>query len=313
MKQLTQKMISWFDSHALEVDEGIEEKVDWFRALPFVVMHLSPLLIYFCGFSWTALIVCLLSYLVRMFAITGFYHRYFSHKTFKTSRFVHTLFAFLGSSSTQRGPLWWASHHRRHHSSSDTERDVHSPVMKSFLFSHMGWFLTKKHFPTEEKHVRDWMKYPELVFINRFDLLSPFLFVLFLYGLGEMFQFLFPQLMTSGGQFVVWGFFVSTVILYHATFTINSLAHRWGTRTFETKDDSRNNRFLAILTLGEGWHNNHHHYPNSVRQGFYKGEWDPTYWILRLMKAFGLVSDMKERVPEKPVPAGNTNADVADA
>ncbi|MCM8533622.1 MAG: acyl-CoA desaturase [Lentisphaeraceae bacterium] len=293
-------VVSWFDSHALEVKEDIEEKVDWFRALPFILMHLTPLLIFLCGFSWAAIAVCFVSYFIRMFAITAFYHRYFSHKTFKTGRVVHTIFAFLGSSTTQRGPLWWASHHRKHHSRSDTEQDVHSPVTKSFLFSHMGWFLTRKHFPTDTRHVKDWMKFPELVFINRFDIFSPALYILGLYGIGEALALYTPGLGTNGFQLVIWGFFVSTVILYHATFTINSLAHRWGSRTFETSDDSRNNRFLAVLTLGEGWHNNHHHFPSSVKQGFYRGEWDISYNILKTMRFFGLVSDMKERVPEKP-------------
>ena len=300
MSKAARVVISWFDSHALKNEECLEERVDWFRALPFILMHLTPLLIFYCGFSWTAVLVCALSYLVRMFAITGFYHRYFSHKTFKTNRVVHTIFAFLGSTTTQRGPLWWASHHRRHHSRSDEENDAHSPVSKSFLFSHMGWFLTKKHFPTEQKYVKDWMKYPELVFINRFDIFSPLLYAGLLFAAGSLIAFLFPGLETSGFQFVVWGFFVSTILLYHATFTINSLAHTWGSRTFDTADDSRNNRFLAILTLGEGWHNNHHHFPSTVKQGFYKGEWDPTYRCLKLMQNLGLVTKMKEAVPPKP-------------
>ena len=300
MTKAARIVISWFDSHALKTEECMDEKVDWFRALPFILMHLSPLLIFYCGFSWTALAVCFFSYFIRMFAITAFYHRYFSHKTFTANRLVHTFFAFLGSATTQRGPLWWASHHRRHHSRSDEEDDAHSPVTKSFLFSHMGWFLTKKHFPTEEKYVRDWMKYPELVFINRFDIFAPLLYALILFACGSLSSFIFPGLETSGFQFLVWGFFVSTVLLYHATFTINSLAHTWGTRTFETKDDSRNNRFLAILTLGEGWHNNHHHYPSTVKQGFYKGEWDPTYRCLKLMQKTGLVGKMKESVPPRP-------------
>ncbi|MCM8527134.1 MAG: acyl-CoA desaturase [Lentisphaeraceae bacterium] len=300
MSRAARIFISWFDSHVFKESDTLEEKVDWFRALPFFLMHLTPLLIYFCGFSWTALTVCLLSYLIRMFAITAFYHRYFSHKTFKTSRVVHAIFAFLGSSTTQRGPLWWASHHRRHHSRSDEEDDVHSPVTKSFWFSHMGWFLTKKHFPTEKKHVQDWLKYPELVFINRFDFFAPLVYSLLLYGLGVLTNFLFPQLGTSGLQFLVWGFFVSTILLYHATFTINSLAHRWGSKRFDTKDDSRNNRFLAVLTLGEGWHNNHHYFPTTAKQGFYKGEWDPTFRIIKLMEKIGLVHSIKEKIPVKP-------------
>ena len=138
MSDLARTVVSWFDSHALQVDDCLDEKVDWFRALPFIFMHLTPLLIFLCGFSLAALAVCFLSYFIRMFSITAFYHRYFSHKTFKTNRFIHTVFAFLGSSTTQRGPLWWASHHRRHHSRSDTVNDVHSPVTRSLIFSHMG-------------------------------------------------------------------------------------------------------------------------------------------------------------------------------
>ncbi len=300
MQKISRIVISWFDSHALKHDDCVEEKVDWLRALPFVLIHLTPLLAIYCGFSWTAVLVCFLSYFIRMFAITGFYHRYFSHKTFKTNRIVHTIFAFLGSSTTQRGPLWWASHHRRHHSCSDTEEDAHSPVTKSFIFSHMGWFLTKKHFPTKERHIMDWLKYPELVFINRFDIFSPLLYSLILYFGGELTNYLFPSLLTNGFQFFVWGFCISTILLYHATFTINSLAHTWGTKTFPTTDESRNNRFLAVLTLGEGWHNNHHHFPSSVRQGFYKGEWDITYQILKIMSKLGWVSEMKDVIPEKP-------------
>lgn len=301
MQKVSRIVISWFDSHALKQDDCLEEKVDWFRAMPFILIHLTPIMAFFCGISWTALTVCFLSYFLRMFAITGFYHRYFSHKTFKANRIIHTIFAFLGSSTTQRGPLWWASHHRRHHSCSDTEEDAHSPVTKSFIFSHMGWFLTKKHFPTKERHIMDWLKYPELVFINRFDIFSPLLYAILLYFMGELTNYFFPSLLTNGFQFFVWGFCISTILLYHATFTINSLAHTWGTKTFPTPDESRNNRFLAVLTLGEGWHNNHHHFPSSVRQGFYKGEWDVTYQILKFMAKLGWVYDLKDVIPEKPI------------
>ena len=245
------------------------------------------------GFSWVALAVCLLFYLIRMFSITAFYHRYFSHKSFSTSRPVQFLFALLGNCAVQRGPLWWASHHRHHHRHSDEEEDAHSPGWYGFIWSHLLWFLSNKNFKTKKEYVRDWQKYPELVFLDRFDLLMPVLSGVFMFAFGWLLGTFFPATGTSGMQMLVWGFFISTVLLFHATFTVNSLGHIWGRKRYETGDESRNNWFIAIITLGEGWHNNHHYYPISVRQGFYWWEIDISWYMLLLMKKLGLVWDFK--------------------
>ena len=290
---LKQSLSSWFNTDSLTVAEQAgAERVDWLRILPFIGLHLACLAVIWVGFSWVALAVCVASYLLRMFAITAFYHRYFSHRTFKTSRVMQFVFALIGASATQRGPLWWAAHHRHHHKAADTEHDPHAPL-HGFLWSHMGWFLSRKHFGTDLKQIPDLARYPELRWLDRYDLAIPVLYAAALFGLGVLLERFAPGLGTNGGQMLVWGYFISTVVLIHATLTINSLAHIWGKRRYNTRDDSRNNWFLALITLGEGWHNNHHHYPGSARQGFYWWEIDISYYVLRLMSWFGLVSDLK--------------------
>jgi stearoyl-CoA desaturase (delta-9 desaturase) len=288
----------WFDTSAtVEVDETREDKVDWLRAAPFVALHLACLGVIWVGVSPIALIVAAALYAVRMFALTGFYHRYFAHRTFQAPRAVQFVFAAIGASCVQRGPLWWAAHHRHHHRHADTAQDPHSPGIYGFLWSHTGWFLTPRNFRTDLSRVPDLARYPELRWLDRFDVAIPVLLALAMYGLGVLLQHVAPQLGTSGGQMLVWGFFISTIVLFHATVTINSLAHRYGKRRYETKDDSRNNVWLALLTFGEGWHNNHHFFPGSSRQGFRWWEVDVTWYGLKLMAMLGLVHGLK------PIPA----------
>jgi stearoyl-CoA desaturase (delta-9 desaturase) len=289
----------WFDTaEAPELlDDPSADRIDWLRAAPFVAMHLACLGVIWVGVSATALTVAAALYALRMFALTGFYHRYFSHKTFRTSRPVQFVFALIGAACVQRGPLWWAAHHRNHHRNADTALDPHSPGVHGFLWSHMGWFLTPRAFRTELERVPDLAAYPELRWLDRYDIAVPVLLAVALYALGVLLQHVAPELHTSGGQLLVWGFFVSTVLLFHATVTINSLAHRFGSRRFTTRDDSRNNPWLALLTFGEGWHNNHHYFPGSARQGFRWWEIDLTWYGLKLMALLGLVHDLK------PVPA----------
>ncbi len=288
----------WFDTSAMvERDEAQQDRIDWLRAAPFVAMHLACLGVLWVGVSPIALLVAAALYAVRMFALTGFYHRYFSHKTFRTSRVVQFAFAVIGAACVQRGPLWWAAHHRHHHRHADTALDPHSPGVHGFAWSHVGWFLTPRHFRTDLARVPDLAKYPELRWLDRYDIAVPVVLAAATYALGALLQQVAPQLHTSGGQLLVWGFFVSTVVLFHATVTINSLAHRYGRRRFATKDDSRNNLWLALLTFGEGWHNNHHYFPGSARQGFRWWEIDLTWYGLKLMAWLGLVHDLK------PVPA----------
>lgn len=285
-------MRRWIDAGGYDTDPAGRDEIDWLRALPFIAMHVACLAVFWVGVSPFAVCVAVLLYAIRMFAITAFYHRYFSHKAFKTSRAVQFVFAVLAASSVQRGPLWWTAHHRHHHAHADTARDLHSP-RKGFWRSHVSWFLTQGAFATDPARIGDWLKYPELRWLDRFDTAVPVALAIALYAIGAMLETHAPALHTSGAQLLVWGFFISTVVLFHATVTINSLAHRFGSRRYATKDDSRNNAWLALLTLGEGWHNNHHFYPGSARQGFRWWEIDFTWYGLRLMQGLGLVHSLK--------------------
>lgn len=289
-------LVRWFDSgrgYVATAPDNPPDRIDWTRILPFVLMHLACLAVFWVGASPIALLVASIAYLVRMFAITGFYHRYFSHRSFKTSRASQFIFGLLGASAVQRGPVWWAAHHRHHHANSDSHSDLHSPSRHGFLRAHMGWFLTIRGFAPDLRLARDWMRFPELRWLDRFDILVPVIFAYGMFALGSGLARAAPALHTSAAQMLVWGFFVSTVVCWHATYTINSLSHLFGRQRYRTGDDSRNNWLLAILTLGEGWHNNHHYYPSAARQGFYWWEYDLTYYLLRLMSYLGLIWDLK--------------------
>lgn len=287
-------LVSWFDNHAVETSDANPEKIECLRVLPFIVLHLACFAVFWVEFSAVAVSVAVLLYLLRMFAITGFYHRYFSHKAFKTSRPVQFIFAFLAASAAQRGPLWWASHHRHHHAHSDHPEDPHSPKQHGFFWSHLSWFLANKNFSLKKERIKDWLQYPELKLLDRFDVVAPLALALGLFGLGAWLENAAPHLQTNGLQLFIWGFVISTVLLYHMTFTVNSLAHVWGKRRFLTNDDSRNNPVIALFTLGEGWHNNHHHFPSSARQGFYWWEIDLTYYGLKILSALGLIWDLRK-------------------
>lgn len=288
------KAITYLDSWKYGENVNPQDRrIDWTGALPFISLHLLCFAVIWVGWSWTAVGVAAALYFIRMFAITGFYHRYFSHRSFKTFRWCQFCFAVLGNSAVQKGPLWWAAHHRAHHIHSDESQDVHSPKQHGFWWSHMGWFLSMQNIRTNLKAVRDLARYPELCFLDRFNFLVPIALALSLYLVGVSLYYFCPFLGTNGTQLLVWGFVVSTVVLYHGTYTINSLSHQFGKRRFATTDTSRNNFWLALLTLGEGWHNNHHHYPNSVRQGFYWWEIDVTYYMLVVLSWTGLIWDLK--------------------
>jgi stearoyl-CoA desaturase (delta-9 desaturase) len=275
--------------------EEFNERVDWVRAIPFFGMHLGVLLVLFCnpGWSWIAIGVAVFLYALRVFTLTGWYHRYFSHRSFKTFRVVQFIFAVIGCSAVQRGPLWWAAHHRYHHQHSDDPNDLHSPRQKGIFYSHMLWFLTPRALRTNYRLIPDFAKYPELRMLDRWDLLAPVGLAALLYGFGALLEWGAPEWGCNGFQLLVWGFFISTIACYHVTYLVNSATHLIGTRRYETKDDSKNSLIVALLTFGEGWHNNHHHYPNSTRQGFYWWEIDITYYVLQSMNTLGLVWDLK--------------------
>ena len=298
-----------FDAEARSEDiaENAELRTDWLRITPYIGIHLMCFGVIWVGWSSVAVGIAGFLYLLRIFAITGFYHRYFSHRTFKTSRWFQFLFGLIGTASIQRGPLWWAAHHRHHHAHSDDPEDVHSPVQHGFLWSHMGWFTAPVNFPTKIELIQDFAKFPELRFLDRFDLVIAVLIGTGMFILGASLP---AELGTSGMQMLVW-FFISTVILYHVTYMINSLAHVYGSRRYETADTSRNNPFLAILAFGEGWHNNHHHYPNTARQGFYWWEIDMSYYIIVALSWLGLVWDVKPLPAEIREPKEEKVADIA--
>lgn len=271
-----------------------DENINLFDSTPLLFVHIAALIgVVLTGFSWIALTVCVATYLIRVFALTGGYHRYFSHNSYKTSRVFQFILAFTGASSAQLGPLWWASHHRHHHQHADTEEDIHSPRQGGVWWSHIGWLLCRKYAKAELDRVRDFARYPEIRFIDRYHAIAPVLLGVALYGLGFWLERAAPGWGTSGWQLVAWGFFLSTVFVYHATFCINSLSHVFGRQRYATPDDSRNNLWLALITMGEGWHNNHHRYPVSTRQGFYWWEIDLTYYILKALSWVGLVWDLR--------------------
>jgi stearoyl-CoA desaturase (delta-9 desaturase) len=288
----SQQLVAWFDNTA-GVANDEPERIDWLRVVPFIGMHVACFAVLLVGASPMAVAVAIGLYALRMFAITAFYHRYFSHRAFKTSRVVQFIFAVLGAAAVQRGPLWWAAHHRHHHAHADRPGDAHSPRQHGFLWSHMGWFLARANFPTKLHLVPDLARCRELAWLDRFDAAVPAGLAVLLFATGTVLERVAPGLGTSGWQLLVWGFVVSTVAVWHATFSINSLAHTLGWRRFETRDDSRNNLGLALLTFGEGWHNNHHRYPSAARQGLFWWEIDLTYYALRVLAALGVVWDLR--------------------
>ena len=246
-------------------------------------MHLAALAIFFVPFHWYYVLACFALYEVRMFFVTAGYHRYFSHRSFKTSRWFQFLLAFMAMSSSQKGILWWAAHHRHHHRYSDQELDLHSPTLFGFWWAHVGWILSRAQRHALRLH-RRLPKFPELRWLNKYYLVPPIL-------LGAAIW------LTGGFGLFAWGFCLSTMFLWHGTFTINSLSHLLGRRRFPTTDTSKNNWVLALVTLGEGWHNNHHYYMASARQVFYWWEVDITFYTLKVLSWFRIVRELR-KVPE---------------
>ena len=256
-----------------------DERINRTSSIPFLALHLVPLLAIFTGVTRTDLIVCAALYLGRMFFITAGYHRYFAHRSYKMARVPQFLMAFGGTTAAQKGPLWWAAHHRDHHRYADTDRDIHSPS-KGFWWSHVGWFLSNRFKATNVDGIRDFARYPELRWLDRHDWIGA-------WALG------IATFLVFGWSGLVVGFFASTILLWHGTFLVNSVAHVFGRRRYETDDTSRNSLLVALATGGEGWHNNHHHYPASARQGFFWWDIDPTWYGLRILSWMGVVRGLR--------------------
>jgi stearoyl-CoA desaturase (delta-9 desaturase) len=264
-------------------DWAPNEHINKRSSIPFIALHFLPLLAIFTGVTWTAVWLAVSLYFIRMLAITGGYHRFFAHRSYKLKRVPQFILAFVGSTSAQKGPLWWAAHHRAHHKYADTERDIHSPI-RGFWWSHVGWILCDKFNKTDSDAIKDFTKYPELVWLDKHDWVGP-------WALGV------ACWLIGGWSGLLIGFFLSTIVLWHATFTVNSLAHVFGRRVYDTPDTSRNSLTVALITGGEGWHNNHHRYPWAARQGFHWWQIDTTYYVLRVFSWVGIVRDLR------PVPA----------
>ncbi|APS00339.1 acyl-CoA desaturase [Pajaroellobacter abortibovis] len=278
--------------------------VSLISCLPFVLVHLIAIVgVWYLGWSWAGLGFAIALYVVRMFGVTAGYHRYFSHRAFRTSRTFQFVLALLAMISSQKGVLWWASHHRTHHKNSDKPGDIHSVLLDGFVWSHVGWILSPKYEETSNFTIPDLMKYPELRWLNRYWAIPPAAFGVTLFLLG-------------GWWALLWGFFVSTTLLWHGTFCINSLTHVIGKKRYQTADNSRNSWILAIITLGEGWHNNHHYYQRSVRQGFFWWEIDICYYVLKGLEAIGLIWDLhtvpahirSRNLVSQPVPASSLSS-----
>jgi stearoyl-CoA desaturase (delta-9 desaturase) len=263
----------------------MRDSITWWPPQPFIVFHLTAFGALFVGFAWYYPLLALASYYFRMFWVTAGYHRYFSHRTFKTSRPFQFVLAFMAMTSLQKGVLWWAAHHRDHHRFADTPRDLHSPVQRGFWWSHVGWILSPRYGGTNLDRVKDLARFPELRWLDRHYLVPPVVFFLVLLAVG-------------GLPWLVWGGAIGTILLWHGSFAVNSLAHRFGRVRYVTTDESRNSALLALLTCGEGWHNNHHHYPGSANQGWFWWQVDFTYYGLRALFALGLVWDLRVPPPE---------------
>ena len=266
-------------SRNIDVDDEHDDIV-YPSALPFILIHLGCAAAIWSGITWQAVAICVVLYGVRMFAIGAGYHRYFSHRSYSTGRVFQFILAFLAQSSAQKSILWWAAKHRHHHLHSDTNRDVHSPRHKGFMYSHVGWIFDRQHENTDLVKVADFATLPELRWLHKLEVLPAVAVAALCF-------------LVAGWSGLVVGFLWSTVLLYHATFCINSLAHVHGRKRYVTGDDSRNNWMLAFFTMGEGWHNNHHAYQSSVRQGFRWWEIDMTFYILKALSWFGIVWDLK--------------------
>jgi len=251
-----------------------------FNVLGMAAIHFGAACAIYLGARPIDVAICVGFYFLRMFAITAGYHRYFAHRSYKTSRVFQFLIALVATTATQKGPLWWAATHRRHHRESDRPGDVHSPVQRGFWYSHIGWVLDDSHEAMKPEEIKDFWKYPELRWLDRWHVVP----VLTVIAASVVF---------GGWRGIAWWYCMSTFFLMHCTFFINSLAHVWGKRVYSTTDDSRNNWFLALLTMGEGWHNNHHRYMQSTNQGFFWWQVDVSYYVLRVLSWFGIVWEIK--------------------
>jgi stearoyl-CoA desaturase (delta-9 desaturase) len=249
----------------------------------FWTVQASALLVFAVPFAWPLVALWAASHFLRAIGLTLAFHRYFAHRAFQMSRPARFLWTLIGTAAMQKGPLWWAGHHINHHRFADREGDPHSPAVSGFYYAHIGWFLNDaRHdrLAATNPVVRDFSSAPEIVWLERYHFVPPLALAVAMFLAG-------------GWPWLIWGFCLPTMTLAHATFAINTINHMFGSRRFETRDASRNNVFTAVFAAGEGWHNNHHRYQRAARNGFYWWEFDPTWYVIRAMKAVGLAWDVQ--------------------
>ena len=249
----------------------------------FWTVQVSAVLAVLVPFSWAMAGLWAVSHFLRAIGLTLSFHRYFAHRTFQMNRAARFVWALIGTAAMQKGPLWWAGHHVNHHKFADREGDPHSPAITGFYHAHIGWFLNDaRHDRLEATNpvLRDFSSAPEIVWLDRYHFVPPLALAVGLF-------------LSGGLQWLVWGFCVPTVTLAHSTFAINTVNHMFGSRRFDTIDDSRNNVLTAFFAAGEGWHNNHHRYQRAARNGFFWWEFDPTWYVIKLMAAVGLAWDVQ--------------------
>jgi stearoyl-CoA desaturase (delta-9 desaturase) len=254
----------------------------------FWAVQVSAVLIFFVPFAWGLLALWAVSHFSRAVGLTLAFHRYFAHRAFQMNRAARFFWTFVGTAAMQKGPLWWAGHHVNHHRFADRDGDPHSPMVSGVYYAHIGWFLNDaRHDRLEATNpvVRDFSAAPEIAFLDRYFFVPPLLLATTMYLVG-------------GLSWLVWGFCLPTMTLAHATFAINTVNHMFGSRRFDTIDESRNNPLTALFAAGEGWHNNHHRYQRAARNGFYWWEIDLTWYAIRAMAVCGLAWDLQP-VPDR--------------
>ena len=265
------------------------KRINLTNSIGLFLIEAGVLAVLFVGISWPAAIAAWCVYWIQIFGVSAGYHRYFAHRTFRTSRAFQFALAYMGAMAAQMGPLWWSSYHRRHHAHSDEPDDIHSPRQGGFWWAHIGWVLFENGNQMDERYVKDWARYPELRWLDNYRWVPPASVLVVMIGLGAWLQAIRPEWGTSPWQMAVWGFSVSTTLIHHVTFSVNSVTHMFGRRRFSTKDDSRNVWWLALLTNGEGWHNNHHRFPMSEKHGLKWWEVDITHYVLCGLQRLGVV------------------------
>jgi stearoyl-CoA desaturase (delta-9 desaturase) len=259
-----------------------DERLNWTTTIVMILFHLGAVAALFV-FSWKAFAVAVFLYWMTVgLGISLGYHRLHTHRSYKTPKLLEYFFAVCGASTLEGGPIFWVATHRIHHQKSDHEGDPHSPRDGAW-WSHVGWILLgeAKHNNTRllSKYAPDLAKDPFYVWLNNYHWVPVLVLAVILYA-------------TGGIPFVLWGICMRIVVGLHATWLVNSATHMWGSRRFDTHDDSKNNWWVALLTFGEGWHNNHHAHPTSARHGLAWYEVDISWISLKVMKFLGIAKSV---------------------